>query len=154
MNSPKSETESITASRRKARELALQVLFQREFASDFEVSTALEYFKSTVTASSATWHYAELLLKGVLQKQPEIDAAVSEKSRSWKIERMAPVDLSILRVATFEILFGQNETPPKVAINEAVEIAKRYGSTDSSSFINGILDAIFSSHENAKNESR
>ncbi len=136
------EPESIATFRRKAREIALQVLFQREFVSDVDVMVSLDYFRGNVTASAATWAYAETLLNGVIKNKAEIDGALSEKSKSWKIERMSPVDLSIMRVATFEILFGRAEAPPKAAINEAVEIAKRYGGNDSSAFINGILDAV------------
>ncbi len=129
--------------RRRAREIALQVLFQREFVADVDIATSLAYFKETVTAAPAAWAYAEYLLNGVFEHKAEIDKNLSEKSRGWKLERMSAVDLSILRVAIFEILFGAKDSPPKVAINEAVEVAKKYSGTDSSSFINGILDAVF-----------
>lgn len=136
-----------TGDRRRAREIALQVLFQREFVADVDVATSLSYFKETVTASPAAWSFAETLLNGVLEHRNAIDSQISEKSRGWKIERMSAVDLSILRVAAFEIMFGAAHSPPKVAIDEAIEIAKKYASTDSSGFINGILDSILSSQK-------
>jgi transcription antitermination protein NusB len=129
--------------RRKAREIALQVMFQREFVKDVEIQTSLEYFREVVTATPEAWDYAEFLLTGVVKQITEIDAAISDKSQNWKLSRMSAVDLSILRVAAFEILFAEADVPPKAVINEAIEVAKRYGSTESSAFINGILDEIF-----------
>jgi len=128
--------------RRKAREIALQVLFQREFVKDVDTHTSIDYFREIVTASPAAWQYAEFLLDGFEKNAAQIDATISDRSKNWKITRMSPVDLSILRVSAFEILFAGADVPPKAVINEAVEMARRYGSTESSAFINGILDAM------------
>jgi N utilization substance protein B len=135
------------ADRRRAREIALQVLFQREIDKDVDTRVSLDYFHEIATAAPAAWRYAETLLAGVAEHSEKIDATISAKSQNWKITRMSPVDLSILRVAAFEILFAGADVPPKVVINEAIEIARRYGSTESSAFINGILDGILENAE-------
>lgn len=128
--------------RRRAREVALQVLFQKEFVEDVDISTSLAYFRDHLEIPIESWTYAEKLLTGIEQNKPRIDQHIAEKSRNWKISRMAPVDLCLLRIGVYELRFGDNEVPPKVAIDEAIEIAKRYGGTDSPSFVNGILNEI------------
>lgn len=128
--------------RRRSREVALQVLFQVEFVADIELATRLAYFRSHLDISSDAWAYAEQILQGIEAHKAEIDQVIADKSRNWKIPRMAPVDLCLLRIGVYELSFGKNEVPPRVAINEAIEIAKRYGGTDSPNFINGILDEV------------
>jgi N utilization substance protein B len=128
--------------RRRAREAALQVLFQKEFVTDMDTATSLAYFRDQLDFPADSWSYAEQLLNGVEKHKTEIDALITSKSQNWKISRMAPVDLNLLRIATYEIRFSNDEVPPKVAINEALEIAKRYSGTDSAQFINGLLDEI------------
>jgi N utilization substance protein B len=81
------------------------------------------------------------LVKGVKENTKEIDSTISKYATNWQINRMAVVDRNILRIATFEILYI-NDIPPNVSINEAVDIAKKYGDTDSGKFVNGILDKI------------
>ncbi len=128
--------------RRQARELSLQVLFQREFVSDLSIEEHLETFKSHVQAPLEAWNYAEFLLQGVTSHQTEIDALIEAHSAHWKIPRMALVDLTLMRMAVFEIHFSNGAVPPKSALNEAIEISKKYGSTESASFVNGVLDQI------------
>jgi len=128
--------------RRKSRELALQVEFQREFVSDVDVKTSLEYFKKSFSAPMEVWSYAEELLQGIYQHKEEIDNLIQSHSSNWKMERMAMVDRNLLRIAVFEICFSQGQIPPNAAINEAIEIAKKYGTTESAAFLNGILDEI------------
>lgn len=129
--------------RHKARELALQILFQKEFLSDFDLNSCIEYFKSLQEAPDETWEYVLFLLNGIFAKQQDIDRIISDKSINWKISRMAPIDVSALRIATFEICFAKEEVPPKVAIDEAIELVKKYSGTDSPHFVNGILDEIY-----------
>lgn len=136
------KTGDAPSKRRRARELALQVLFQKEFVSDVDIEASLKYFREQLEMPDDSWQYAEKLLYGIEAHKSEIDRKISEKSHNWKISRMSPVDLSLLRIGTYEIFFGGGEVPPKVAIDEAIEVAKRYSGTESASFINGILDEI------------
>lgn len=85
--------------------------------------------------------FAEEILRGVRENRVEIDQLISEKSRNWTISRMARVDLSILRMAIFELLY-RSDIPRNVTINEAIEVAKKFGTEDSPAFINGILDEV------------
>ena len=139
---------SEAGARRKAREIALQVLFQKHFVPETGIETALEYFKTQIEAPSSSWSFARTLLEKVVANQSELDRVIAEKALNWKISRMAPIDLAILRIGVFEIVYLSSEIPPKVSINEAIELAKEYGSSDSSGFINGLLDEIYKEHSN------
>lgn len=90
---------------------------------------------------TATRLFAEALVKGVVEFCPVIDQKIIAAAKNWSLERMATVDLSILRIGTFELLY-RPDIPARVSINEAIEIAKRYGTKDSPAFINGLLDKI------------
>lgn len=90
---------------------------------------------------TATRMFAEALVKGVAEQRSVIDKKIVDAAKNWSIERMAPVDLSILRIGTYELLY-RPDIPASVSINEAIEIAKRYGTKDSPSFVNGVLDKI------------
>ena len=85
--------------------------------------------------------YARDLLGGIFEKLDQIDGAIGANATNWRLERIAATDRNLLRVAIYELMF-QEDIPAQVAINEAVEIAKRYGSQDSPAFINGVLDAV------------
>lgn len=126
--------------RRKSRELALQFLFQSEFAPEISIHNFISLFENNV--DSSVIDYAKLISDGVKVQKERIDSKIQEASRHWKIERMASVDRNILRIAVYEIFFAKEMIEPKIAINEAIEIAKIYGSQDSGSFVNGILDQI------------
>lgn len=126
--------------RRAARELALQILFQSEFAPAIS-SGDLQEIMTEPLAKEAV-EFAQGLTQGVLKKRAEIDSKIQTVSKHWKLERMAGVDRNILRLAVFEMIFAQDPLKPAIAINEAVELAKKFGSTDSASFVNGILDQI------------
>jgi len=129
-------------SRRKAREMALQVLFQMDF-NDNQPDLVLEaIFEETDAISHRAKEYAKNLVSGTIQNLPEIDTVISSLSAEWSIERMAGVDRNIARMAVYEMNFGQEKLTPNVVINEAVELAKSYGSEDSSRFINGILGSL------------
>lgn len=86
--------------------------------------------------------YLQHLVRGVASHQEELDSLIVLHSEHWRLERMTLVDRNLLRLAAFELLFKKGRVPPKVVINEALELAKRYGSDDSSAFVNGILDQI------------
>lgn len=125
--------------RRRSRELALQCLYQMEQGGDAE--KGIEIIKSHFEVSSRSVPYAVELVKGIGEHRDELDGFLNRYSRHWRISRMAVIDRNLLRVAAYEILY-RDDVPGSVAINEAVEIAKRFSSDDSASFINGILDAI------------
>ena len=84
-------------------------------------------------------------MAGVVQERPRLDRAISDQARHWRLERMAVVDRNVLRLAVWELFFDA-DTPPPVVIDEAVEVARRFGSEQSASFINGILDAVRRAH--------
>ncbi len=121
--------------RRRSREIALSWLFGAEFSTDTPLIENTESDKETIA-------YSEHLLNGVQAKKTEIDAIIEDYSKNWSINRMSFVDRNILRIATFEIRFMENEIPPKVAINEALDVAKKYSNQESVAFINGILDQM------------
>lgn len=132
--------------RRQSRELALKVLYQMEHGQS-DVAAALKLFMDNFKAPERLLAYAEHLVKGIDQHRQEIDSLIEAASRRWKVSRMPRVDRNILRVAAFEMIFSQGQVPPKVAINEAVELAKRYGGEESPSFINGVLDSLLAAQK-------
>jgi N utilization substance protein B len=130
----------VTSLRRKARELALQVLYQCETTGqdcDQALLLALENFQVNKKAIV----YARELLHGIAERRAEIDNLIREHSEHWRLERMTLVDAAILRIGVFE-LSARPDVPATVVINEALEVASRYSAEDAASFINGILDAV------------
>ncbi|HPC83621.1 MAG TPA: transcription antitermination factor NusB [Thermoanaerobaculaceae bacterium] len=126
--------------RRRGRELALQMLYQHELAGN-PVETIVASFEELQQAPQATREFAAALARGAIERQEEIDARLAEQADNWRLDRMAAVDRNILRLAMFELLYSP-DTPPAVVIDEAVEIAKRFGSERSSQFVNGVLDGF------------
>lgn len=124
--------------KRQARELALQILFQTEFTTAVPYQDFLELFEERT--SKEVVDYADELIRGVKARVKEIDAILQSASQHWKVERMSLVDRNVLRVAVFEMKYSTDPVKPSIAINEAVDIAKRFGSTESGSFVNGLLD--------------
>jgi N utilization substance protein B len=125
--------------RRKGRELALQALFQMEFGKEKE--ELLNAFWQGREASPKIKEFANLLVRGVIEHLPEIDKQIEEKAEHWTPARMSAVDRNILRFAIFELRYLK-DIPVRVSVNEAIEIAKRFGNQDSGAFINGILDGV------------
>lgn len=129
-------------SRRKAREMALQALFQMDF-NETEPEAALEaVFEESEKTGEKTRAYALNLVKGTSRQQPEIDRIIAGLSSDWSVDRMAGVDRNITRIAIYELAFGEEKLSPNVVINEAVELAKTFGTDDSGRFINGILGSM------------
>lgn len=126
--------------RRQARELALQVLFQLEFSPGVSVHELLDLVGAHIEKESV--QYAQFLVEGTQREKSQIDPIIQSASSHWRVERMALVDRNLLRLAVFEMRFSAERLTPNIVINEAVEIAKKYGSTDSGAFVNGILDQI------------
>jgi transcription antitermination protein NusB len=129
--------------RRKARESALQSLFQSEFEHTLPKS---HMGAKPLEPTEESRLYASLLVDGVRTNLQTIDQTIQSNSHNWKVQRMALVDKNILRIAIFEMIHSAEPVPVKDCINEAVELAKKFGSNDSSSFINGILDQIAKTH--------
>jgi len=126
--------------RRKSRESALQVLYQLEITKQ-EGPEAITRWKDHFSSREETDAFSERIVLGVLEHAREINQLIERFSENWRLERMNLVDRNILRMAIFELLHC-SEIPPKVTLNEAIDLGKRYGSEDSGSFINGILDRI------------
>ena len=126
----------------KIREQIFKILFSLEFFKNDEVEEQLEnYFENEITATEE--EKAEIIdkVKAILAKREEEDKILSEASEGWSLNRMGSSEREILRIAAYEINFDDN-VPAKVAINEAVELAKKYGSDDAPSFVNGVLAKI------------
>lgn len=136
-------------SRRKARCRALEFLFGLEFTHD-DWGPALEHFWETFPTRDAVRTYARSLVQGVEEQRVLLDAHIDSALRNWKPERVGRVERNILRLALFEMEHVEG-VPPKVAINEAVELAKSYGTDDSPGFINAVLDRL---KESSLRESR
>ena len=126
--------------RRKAREIALQVLYGLNF-EDIDVQKALDLFWSNFVAPKAAKEFAAFLVQGTCEHKEELDKLIAGCSDNWSLGRMSKVDINILRLAVFEFLYCE-DIPPKVTLNEAVDLGKTFGSENSGSFINGILDAL------------
>jgi len=126
--------------RRKSREIALQVLYQTE-VNPLDPQETLEAFRNHFAPSEEVRQFASRIVEGVSRHRKEIDRVIECHSEHWKLDRMDVVDRNILRMGVFEILYC-DEIPRKVAINEAIELGKRFGSEESGAFINGILDKI------------
>jgi N utilization substance protein B len=127
-------------SRRKARELALQLLYQHEVTGSSPEQMQAD-FEEWRTATDGIRQFADALLRGTLAHVPEIDQALEQQTAHWRVERLAAVDRNVLRLAIFELLFDAS-TPHAVIIDEAIEIAKKYGAEESARFVNGVLDGF------------
>jgi N utilization substance protein B len=127
--------------RRKAREYALQILFQTDFTGKHFDGEALREFWSERKENTDVRKFTEDLVSGTLDRIQEIDAAIERVTENWLLKRMAAVDRNILRFAAYEILY-RKDIPAAVTINEALEIAKKYSSSESASFLNGVLDRL------------
>ena len=128
--------------RRKGREAALQILYQMD-VSDLSAEDALRAYWTHLGGAKEAESFANQLVRGVETHRKRIDETIRQVSHHWRLERMARVDRNILRLATFELL-EMGDIPRRVTLNEASELAKRFGSEGSSGFVNGVLDRIAS----------
>lgn len=129
--------------RRQAREAAAQVLYALDAAGDREeafVEDALRNYWAHLEGPAPGRPYGDALVRGVVAKWDELDAMIRAANPNWRIERMARVDRNLLRMAAWELAFGA--VPAEVAIDEAVELAKRFGTEESGAFVNGTLDKL------------
>ncbi len=128
--------------RTRAREIALQVLYQDDLNPDQPDDVRQRFINSRLNYDKELVQFAQQLLAGVRTNLEAVDNHLEEIARNWKLSRMAATDRNVLRLGAYEILFGT--TPDRVAINEAIELAKRYGTNNSSQFVNGVLDKLMS----------
>jgi N utilization substance protein B len=128
------------SARRKGRELALQALYQLEMSGDAP-EPALRSFEESFDNSPEARDFAWELVRGVLERRSELDASIAQSSTHWRLERLSRIDANIIRVAVCEMI-GDPPLPVEIAIDEAVEVAKRYGTSESAAFVNGVLDAV------------
>jgi N utilization substance protein B len=126
--------------RRLGRELALQALYALDI-NPMDTRRFLAIFWENNPSPAEARTFAGQLIEGILYHRTDLDALIKSKAQHWALSRMALVDLNLIRLATYELLY-RDDIPKKVIINEAVEIAKKFGSEDSPAFVNGILDEI------------
>jgi N utilization substance protein B len=126
--------------RRKARECALQILFQLEFNAADPQALARTYWEGQKTTPGVR-DYGSRLVERILARREEIDGVIQAVSRNWRLARMGAVDRNILRIAVCELLY-EPSLVPAIVIDEAIEIAKRYSGQESATFVNGVLDAV------------
>ena len=126
--------------RHSGREAALQMLFQHE-ASSASADQTIELFWRLFEADPEGRPYADVIVRGVAENLAEVDARITAASQNWRLERMGRVDRNLLRMGTWELM-NQKDVPRAVVIDEAVELAKSYGTEESSGFVNGVLDRI------------
>lgn len=127
--------------RTQARELALQILYKGDLSPEPTDTLLSSFWETNPGLAGEIREYSERLVRGTLDHLGEIDPVLSKYTEHWELSRMAVVDRNILRFATYELLYLE-EIPPKVVINEAVNIAKKFSQEDSGKFVNGILDKI------------
>ena len=126
--------------RRKARELALKMLYQMETNSE-DTDRALARYCESFPYQQDVIDYTRVLLSGIERERDAIDKLIKDASDNWRLDRITYVDINILRLGIYEMLYSE-DVPPKVAIDEAIEIGKKYGNEDSREFINGVLDRV------------
>ena len=126
--------------RTRAREIALQFLYQLDLRGDDLLDEAKSFIRGE-ERDAETARFAQRLVQGTFEHKTEIDRTIQAVAQNWNISRMAVVDRNVLRLATYELLHCE-DIPPKVAINEAIELGKRYSTQNSGAFINGVLDKI------------
>ncbi len=137
------------STRRRSREIVLQVLYEEDINPDRNITSADEFLVKRLSGNRPLVEFARNLLNGIRKHRRQIDKTLSDKATNWSLRRMAAIDRNVLRLGAYEIL--HNVTPGRVAINEAVELAKRFGDRQSGNFVNGVLDRIL--HDTASSES-
>ncbi len=128
------------ATRRRAREIVLQLLYEDDINPGRSAERTQAFLRSRMQGRKGLIEFAAVLLRGTLENRDAIDVRISKLAANWSLSRMAVTDRNVLRLGGYEILYG--DTPGRVAVNEAVVLAKRYGNKDSPRFVNGILDKL------------
>lgn len=138
--------------RKVARESTMQLLYQMDLKNDFSKDVIDIFFENNEFESDEI-EYINRVTKGVSENIENIDSFVEKYSEGWAIKRIAKIDLAILRIAIFEILYIEG-MPPQVSINEAVDIAKKYGTDQSSNYINGLLGTFLKKHSDESDKDK
>ncbi|WP_153556699.1 transcription antitermination factor NusB [Roseimaritima sediminicola] len=128
------------ATRRRAREIVLQLLYEADVNPGREPESSYAFLRSRMQGRKALTKFGDQLLVGTLEHRQQIDEQIGKLTTNWSLSRMAIIDRNILRLGAYEILFG--DTPGSVAITEALALASRYGDKNSPRFINGVLDKV------------
>lgn len=128
------------STRRRAREIVLQMLYEADINDTRDAESMRRFIRSRMQGRRALTEFAWKLLEGTLENREPIDLRLAELATNWSLSRMPVVDRNVLRLGAYEIMFG--DTPDRVAVNEAILLAKRYGDTNSPRFVNGILDRL------------
>lgn len=136
--------------RRLARSVALQTLFESDAVQHDPAAVLERHIEETSLVSDAA-QFARELVKGVISNLEKLDKVISNSAPNWPVDQMAKIDKNILRMAIFELMF-EKDVPVKAAINEAIELAKRFGSDSSSRFVNGVLGTIVNQLGKKNNE--
>ena len=134
-----------------AREAVLKILYQADISRRQVGLAADKYWSESESEDKTIRDFADRLTKGIEKNLTAIDGKISHYATNWQIKRMAVIDRNVLRIGVFELLYA-SDIPPKVTINEAVELAKKYGDSESSKFVNGILDKIHKTEACSKTE--
>lgn len=127
--------------RTQAREAVLKILYAIDITKDDPEVCIDNFWLNQDEAKPEVRNYADALVRGLAANKTEIDKVITEHATNWELDRMAVIDRNIIRAATYELIYS-DDIPPKVAINEAIELAKKYGDKDSGKFVNGVLDKI------------
>ena len=131
--------------RSRAREVVLQLLYQDDMQPQRELAPDAAFLEQRLHRDELLMEFARTLLNGVRRNREELDVTLEQLAENWSLSRMAVTDRNVLRMGAFEILYS--DTPGRVAINEAVELAKRYGTKQSAQFVNGLLDKLLPDSE-------
>lgn len=128
--------------RTRGREVALQTLYQKELNAGVDGRRINAFVRRRLKHTPQLLEYTKNLIAGVEARKAELDEKIQAISENWRLDRMPPLDRNILRIGLFEMHYGGEDTPPRVALDEAVELAKRYGTDQSGKFVNGLLDRL------------
>ncbi|KHD38232.1 antitermination protein NusB [Clostridium acetobutylicum] len=131
--------------RKKSREVAMKLLFEISINKN-SISDTIEHYKENNEVENLDFEYIERILRGIDENMEYIDSKIEESSKKWKISRISKINITILRMAAYEIFF-ENDIPCKVSANEAVELAKNYAEENSFSFVNGVIGNLINSSE-------
>lgn len=136
----------VAANRRRARELALQALYESDLVGHQPLEAVSRHLDDEA-ANPALSEFARHLVEGVVARRQDIDVEIARAAPAWPVDQMPSIDKNLLRLAIYELLFNNKRVPMKAAINEAVEIAKIFGSENSGRFVNGVLGTVVASQE-------
>ena len=133
------------STRRRAREIVLQLLYEADVNDSRDPDAARRFIRSRMQGRKALTDFACTLFQGTLEHRPQIDVLLAKLATNWTLPRMPVVDRNVLRLGAYEIMFG--DTPGRVAVNESIVLAKRYGDKNSPRFVNGVLDRLLKDSE-------